>query len=491
MNKNEFLNQSDIQSFVLWLIENLPNFKYKLSFKSSRFTPNGLNVDVSGFENVLQHYYWKTSWVNENGENIVSGDWETTKKSHKLLKKRIFSAIKNNNSLDTRDACLAILNWGGVSGAVPFLHRMEKNNQVIPYLESMKNKLNPSENINLEGLNENTVQRFDAGMTKIHAIIDDNGSPIYDSRVGAAISLLYQMYKRENGEHKNCLNFSSGDARGCQIRNPGDIGYESAPKFFTHQVTSHQWAQDQLKLSWIIRAVLEKTNWFSTEGKLNSRCHAFEAVLFMLGYDLNCFFDNSLKIHKEVIVDNQCKVGNWVPAGHPFVDVINYLHTFIANEEAEINYHSFKEWLVSEKNIKPSTANSYTFPLKINEFDLFNSDLKRISRIASGGEEGLNAAMCGAMDFRLGDEREHVCLVDAYLAGMCSLYADKIKPYELLIKMGCAGTKNSANTLLNVGRSVGKHFSLLDNNNFPTKIFTRFFGDELNDLRDEIFEYVK
>ena len=127
----------------------------------------------------------------------------------------------------------------------------------------------------------------------------------------------------------------------------------------------------------------------------------------------------------------------------------------------------------------------------INEFDLFNSDSNRIFRIASGGEDGLNAAMCGAMEFRLGDEREHVCLVDAYLAGMCSLYADKIKPYELLLKIGCAGTKKSANTLLNVGRSVGKHFSLLDKNNLPTKLFTRFFGDELNDFRDAILKHVE
>ncbi|KPW89208.1 hypothetical protein ALP58_01892, partial [Pseudomonas savastanoi] len=35
--------------------------------------------------------------------------------------------------------------------------------------------------------------------TKIHALLDTTGSPIYDGRVGAAIALLYHLYRQGTG----------------------------------------------------------------------------------------------------------------------------------------------------------------------------------------------------------------------------------------------------------------------------------------------------
>ncbi|VVO69274.1 hypothetical protein [Pseudomonas fluorescens] len=43
----------------------------------------------------------------------------------------------------------------------------------------------------LNHLTKQNILRFDSGMTKIHALLDTTGSPIYDGRVGAAIALLY------------------------------------------------------------------------------------------------------------------------------------------------------------------------------------------------------------------------------------------------------------------------------------------------------------
>jgi hypothetical protein len=55
---------------------------------------------------------------------------------------------------------------------------------------------------------------------------------------------------------------------------------------------------------------------------------------------------------------------------------------------------------------------------------------------------------------------------------------------DRLVKAGYAGTTNSANTLLSVGRGVGTHFGLLDSNFQPTDLFRRFFDDGFDDFRD-------
>ena len=50
---------------------------------------------------------------------------------------------------------------------------------------------------------------------------------------------------------------------------------------------------------------------------------------------------------------------------------------------------------------------------------------------------------------------------------------------------GFAGSLNAANAILEVGRSVGKFFNLLDQNYFPTTVFDQFYRD-MNDLENEL-----
>jgi hypothetical protein len=95
-------------------------------------------------------------------------------------------------------------------------------------------------------INSKSIPRFDAGLTKIHALADSSGSPIYDSRVGAAIAMLYALY-RKTATVPSVLAFPSGSARGNQIRNPGKFGYANAPQFFTG-ITSDEWARYQVML---------------------------------------------------------------------------------------------------------------------------------------------------------------------------------------------------------------------------------------------------
>ncbi len=174
-------------------------------------------------------------------------------------------------------------------GAIPFLHRLAANGKLSSYLQKMAGLMSLDGKNDLDDLDAISVERFDAGLTKIHALFDSSGSPIYDSRVGAAIGMLYSLFRQQwTGSGKPLLAFPSGAARGSQIRNPGAfLNGLAAPQFSS--ISYETWARWQVRLGWIIRAVLERTGWFAEQGALPARCHAFEASLFVLGYDLRCF----------------------------------------------------------------------------------------------------------------------------------------------------------------------------------------------------------
>jgi len=54
----------------------------------------------------------------------------------------------------------------------------------------------PSQRI--EDITAAKIKKFDSGLTKIHALLDGDGSPIYDSRVAGATSLLYCLYREKS-----------------------------------------------------------------------------------------------------------------------------------------------------------------------------------------------------------------------------------------------------------------------------------------------------
>lgn len=338
----------------------------------------------------------------------------------------------------------------------------------------------------LSDLDASSVERFDAGLTKIHALFDGSGSPIYDSRVGAATGMLYSLYCQQRTERrKPLLAFPSGAARGSQIRNPGAfLEGLAAPQFSAIEYA--EWARWQVRLGWIVRAVLKRTDWFAGEGEMPARCHAFEASLFMLGYDLRCFgvalAPDPKKAAPDIEEQPQESSGQgWVPTGHPFsqvlADYLAFRHSGAADNKA-----TFIAWLMAnsrnEKSLKLATARGYCFPFSIQEFDLFGRPLEALQRIVTGGQEGLCAAL--EMDelepFTLSDERENVCLVDVLITGNAyELAASEKERVDYVLSAGYAGTENAARTLMALGRNVGKHFGLLDADHLPTALFKQFF----------------
>lgn len=491
MNRQEFLAQPEVNNFIDWLIKNLPGMVFKLKVLPSKFVPAGLDVEVVGIEAVLTHYTWHTQWNDKkNGQIINSGDWSSTRESLLQLRTLLNTALDSGDETQALEACLAVLQWGGVRGAIPFLKRLEAEGRLISYLGDLIPLMTLNGQQSLEQLNDNSVLRFDAGLTKIHALLDESGSPIYDSRVGAAMAMLYALYRADQSNSTDSLlKFPSGPARGKQIRNPGQLGFDSAPQFFTRNVSSVDWARWQVKLGWLLSAVLERTDWFGKSDKTSLRLHAFEASLFMLGYDLQSMHAVRTKLQPNGSNDEASKALTWVPTGHNLSNVLDLFFLYHEKNTHNPSIPGFRDWLVEEGVCKKSTANSYLFPLRANEFDLINCNLNQLEEIRNGGQPGLFAAYNNDK-FRLGEERESICLVSAWLAGRCcEIQASQgTRPIDLLIKGGFAGTPQSATTLLYVGRCVGRHFGLLDENNLPTNLFSSFFSDELSDFDHRLSE---
>ena len=482
MRREQFLAQPEIESFIAWLATNLPRLTFKLRFKSSPLVPGGLTADVQGIEQVLGHYRWKASWQDSHQRPVDSQTWAETQRSLGQLRQWLTSAVKRGDEQQALQACLQILRWGGVRGAIAFLHRLAARGELSRYLQKMAGLMTLDGDHDLDDLDASSVERFDAGLTKIHALFDSSGSPIYDSRVGAAIGMLYSLFRQQwTGGGKPLLAFPSGAARGNQIRNPGAfLNGLAAPQFSS--ISYEAWARWQVRLGWIIRALLERTGWFTEQGALPARCHAFEASLFVLGYDLRCFGCTPKAVVPDLSERERDSTG-WVPTGNPFSQVINDYLLF-RRQGGKGDKASFVDWLSTrahtERPVSRATAQDYCFAFSMQEFDLFDRSLDELERIVAGGEDGLRAALASEVlePFVLGDERVSVCLVDVLITGRAyQRETTGDARVESILSAGYAGTKNSANTLMALGRNVGKHFGLLDAKHLPTPLFERFFGE--------------
>lgn len=294
MNREDFLKQKHVDGFAEWLAKRLSILPFRLRVIDSRFVPGGIHADVTGIEAALARYSWNAKWTDRrSGKDIVSCDWPSTRASLGRLSDWLRESVQSGDELATRDAARAVLEWGGVRGALPFIKALSDSQRLCSYLQALAPLFDLVGNHDEADLNERNVLRFDAGLTKIHALLDRSGSPIYDSRVGAAMAMLYRLFQTETPALADSqMRFPCGAPRGQQIRNPGKLGFMPAPEFHRN-VSEVEWARWQLRTGWIIREVLSRTSLFASEADIASRCHAFEAALFTIGYDLRCMLGDS------------------------------------------------------------------------------------------------------------------------------------------------------------------------------------------------------
>ncbi|SAL79314.1 hypothetical protein AWB67_05424 [Caballeronia terrestris] len=514
MMKTEFLRPGGAADrFCDWLATRLPELDIHLKFATSKAVPGGLDVKVRGIEEVLQRYYWNAKFTNRHGKTIVSHDWESTRQSLHELGNWLRASVDAGDETAAATAAFAILEWGGVSSARPFIERKRDEGRLCAYLSGLAPLFSLDGEVDTDQLTAENVERFDSGMTKIHAIFDTTGSPIYDSRVGAALAMLFAIFRHETEspqQHvENGLLFPSGEARGDQVRNPGELGLGllAAPQFYTGATPKHVWARWQVQTGWIIQSVLQRNpqlfaslESLDDRDPLAARCHAFEASLFMIGYDLRCLAreidpDAGAAVHAtaapagpiEPVAGGAAvrtgRMRNSVPIVHPFKTVIVQYLGYRESEQGDASDDAFRQWLTNHPNKENAATaenfTSYRYPLEEREFDCHDRSLEHVRLIAAGGEEGLRVANGGDLEFVPSDEREKVCLLCAGLTGcVYRRFEDGASRAQQLIASGAAGSRAAANNLLSVGRAIGTHFGLLDGKFKPTQLFNRFFGDD-------------
>lgn len=509
MNKAEFLTNPDVADFIAWLSKDLPTRSFNLKFPHSRFVPGGLDARATGIENVLKYYSWNTYWKDARSQSkISSDDWLSTKESLQKLSRWLQDSVAQENEEQTFLAANAVMNWGGVRGASNLLKRLYKNGHLISYLKNVRSLLavDGPNNQKISDITLNNIEKFDSGLTKIHALLDGNGSPIYDTRVGAAIGLLYNLYREQRGPEKckRALSFPWGPARGDQIRNPHDLGYQQSKQFYLN-LKHHEWAQTQLQLGWLLNQLLKQNSeLLKNEGTISDRTHALEAALFVIGYDLRCFgviAENSKTKTKHHM--NSTSYHGYVPTDHPFREVIQ---DFISQrrKHGQLSRQQYISCMSLKKkdgsDFKDSTKSSYATPLSRTEFNLFEADIESLNLLESAPQKWLIENFGNSDEqFDLPQERMHTCLIDAWLVGHLNKNYPTFKKSSLLIKAEFAettkkikseGSEKSAasDALIKVGQHVGKYFGLLTNNKscLPTEFFYQFFGNSMTELENSL-----
>ena len=134
-------------------------------------------------------------------------------------------------------------------------------------------------------------------LTKVHSLASNDGLPIYDSRVAAAIAVLVELWRRSEGLDTKPLPET--------LTFPSVYGGRSVLEVFSGAISpgvltgipgqADQWASAKVRLGWLMQELLMKNPEWFPKGLLSAtnRMHAFEAALFMLGYDVTCLSSTS------------------------------------------------------------------------------------------------------------------------------------------------------------------------------------------------------
>lgn len=307
MNKLSFLQDDDVQKFILWSRDFLrKDIKVDLNI-STKGTHNAgaINAKLVGLDEVTKNYRWRSNWESSEGVKHQSDNWETTSAYLSTLGNNMRKAILENDQELAFITSEKIVEWGGGRnpnvGAIRFLRNKYEDKALVNYLRTVQQKLTleNADTSDLKGIGE-----MNAMLTKVHAITATDGLPIYDSRVAGAIASLVELYFIKNAPETtslpNALIFKATDkAERRQVT--GLCPTKRIPGVISRSVTLTRvadWSSAKIRLGWLMAAILE-TEDSSKDSIFNAKIiqegkamHAFEAALFMIGYNVGCLKSN-------------------------------------------------------------------------------------------------------------------------------------------------------------------------------------------------------
>lgn len=297
VNRTNFLQKKEVAEFTTWLANLGDTLIIDLDIKNSRFVPGGKKIELRGMNAVLQEYVWCS-------EATPSGDWRETKEHLGKLSTALKLALSTKNEDAVMDTCRQILLWGGDRnpkiGASPFLEALHTDKKLSAYLNEAKRGFALDEADTKPA--HPPATRMNSMLTKVHALASDDGLPIYDSRVAAAVAALVELWRRANKLQDEALPDELVFPATLTSRTVQHLfGDATAPGVMSYAPTktdrtARQWSGAKIRLAWVMAEVLRKAGTlFATEGsaKASDRMHAFEATLFIIGYDVWCLARNS------------------------------------------------------------------------------------------------------------------------------------------------------------------------------------------------------
>ncbi len=303
MNRNNFYENQDVGNFVEWLSKSLEQLAIDLKIGISAKVPYGVNSNLIGINSVIEKYQWQASWSDLDSASAVSScDWDSTARSLSLLSEKIKKSIYLNDDQKAFEVCSNILKWGGErnpkTGARKFLTEKLNNGQLIAYLSNAKQTFN----LEKASLNQlESIQLVNSMMTKIYALNSDDGLPIYDTRVAAAIAGLVEIFRQRTSQDwqsvPELLAFpvppedAKSERRRLKYLDANSLVPKPELLNYSSPNTISRWASAKIRLGWIIQLTLERNSNLLTN-QMHSRQHAFEAALFMIGYDIRSLFKN-------------------------------------------------------------------------------------------------------------------------------------------------------------------------------------------------------
>ena len=457
MDRQTFLAQADVQGFIKYLTESGRNLPVHFNILGSQFADKNQNT-VLGFDQVLAQYQWRSYWSDwrSQGHKVCSASFDETYQSLSQLRERLQTAIREGHTQEAYQTCRAILQWGGVdnTGTIEVLDQLRQENTFIDHLQ----QLTAVVDADCYDASQLTEFQMNSGWTKIAALASQTHVPIYDSRVGAAISWLYHRYCQQHTEHPRCLSFLAGTARGRQIRNPAQLpaAYQPQRLLSYGEQGAVEWIVAIIELNWLMEALLVNVDWFPQYPDLKHKKHAFEAVLFMIGYDL-CSVEPTDHI---IELDNNTPRSPVHPQPHP-QEHVTWVPTGCNVE------------LALQRYLTGTTLSHDLFVL--NELGILKLPQATVQQIAQGGQAGFQALLNTGwtVPYINRNQRQQVCLVDAWIVGVLHQYKRR-RQIEILINCGFAGTENAAGTLLTTGRNFGKFFGLLNQHDQHTPLFRQY-----------------
>lgn len=171
---------------------------------------------------------------------------------------------------------------------------------------------------------------------------------------------------------------------------------------------------------------------------------------------------------------NQQLIGNQVPAGHAFHNVIALYSTFRNTIGGDLN--AFDDWLIRKHGNAPGGVGAFHYPLTPNQLNITALDNKQVALLAND-PQGRFARIFLHQWYRCSLQNEFPrCLADVFIVG--SLRQQGMNNQGLigqLLSLEYAGTDAAAQTLISVGKGIGRHFGFLGEDGLPTTFFNSFF----------------